>query len=278
MRYVELPFFEKVRLVIRLFFKLWWLRLKGIVRRAPKSLKRWWAAFKILPEKVKQGDSVEISWQPQKTKVEWQRVQTPPELRKTVRWFPVLFILLDLLLLGAAIFVMSALLIPSFPHQLSDSSLRLTIPTQTPTVFATREIPFFESHTWLSQDEASGLRSQEDVVNFAYLKGKGGVYYSKESSISFPSEQGWKRVKPIEMSGASISDTAVTFTYRGFTYNLNILQPFVHERMLEEVYIFDTNGVLWGRSFNPIFLQPTAKVMEELPLTILPNNNLSFTY
>lgn len=162
--------------------------------------------------------------------------------------------------------------------RLSDPALQTEIPTAIASPTPRVIIDPWSGHEWFSADEARNLRTQENVINLAYLE-DGSAKYSAGFSVVFTGETPWENAgKPFGVSELSVEVTSVALTAHGQQYTLNVWQPFVLSENSQEIYVVDATGQLWRAPLADLSLVPLDQVIGDLPAPIAPNPNLSFTY
>lgn len=248
---------QKIVIALRLLVKYWWLRsnndLRDLRKNCLKGLKT--------PDRPK------------------PQVQVPVGFESVKKLFVPFFVVVNVgtLLMVIAMMIGALFYVGSRP-ELANPALRDAVPTMAPTTTLepkrTRTIDGFE---WLSQKEVKELREKENVVNWAVLKNGGSKYSSL--GITFNTEDAtWEKTKPFIISSASLEGTAVAFKAEGYTYSLNVLQPFTVEARPETVFLFDTTGLLWEASLSEVRLVDVSQVQQKLNTTIAVNPNLSISY
>lgn len=132
---------------------------------------------------------------------------------------------------------------------------------------------------WLSSSEARALRSQEDVVNLAYLTKDGNAKYSRDHSVTFDMDNPlWKQVHPVGIDALSVNGTAVTFTSSGNTYHLNVFQPFVLADRPNQILVVYGKDSVWAIDLDSRTLMSVTDVAGSLVAHLAPNPDLTFTY
>ena len=149
------------------------------------------------------------------------------------------------------------------------------IPEIIPTPTAMLSADPWERHEWLSSDDARKLRDAKNVVNLANLRDS-GVNYSAAYSIQFTEGSPWEDAKkPYGIEGLSVSGTSLTIKVNGYTYNLNVFQPFFVGNETT-VYVVDLQGKLWKANLRDLQLIPIEEV--ELTIEVAPNEALTLTH
>ncbi len=162
------------------------------------------------------------------------------------------------------------------PPATSDPSYQLKLPTALPTATSVVENNPWKDEAWLTSVEAISLRTQENVLNLAYLE-KGGVLYSKEHSFAF-NDATWVESKPLGLTELTLTGTAVQLKAGGYSYTLNVLQPFVQASQPNMVVVVDAQGSVWQADFSSLTITSVNNVVSGLTIQIFPNPNLSTTY
>lgn len=165
----------------------------------------------------------------------------------------------------------------------TDPMNRYVIPTAQPTTAmgstSIDMVKFWKTRgNWLSTEEGSALRKEENAINLAFLS-DGSALYSKSDSIDSKSIKDWPvSERPVGMKQATLKGTSIEFVLNNFTYVLNINQPFVWDTLPKNIYVFDDAGILHGKQFaeDELVSLETAKgnLSEAIPAN--PNLTLSF--
>lgn len=129
--------------------------------------------------------------------------------------------------------------------------------------------------SWLTVDEAKELRSKDGVLNLAYLDGR-SVRYARDMSVELTRESPWVKVIPPGFTALTIKGTAVEFVFEGYTYILNVGQPFTSSQYPEVVWAVDSSGTVWMVSDDTEF-QSLSDVAEKSVYRPRPNERLSLT-
>lgn len=157
----------------------------------------------------------------------------------------------------------------------SDPAYQNMINTPVPTVTAYAPNPSpVDILAWLSTSEALDLRTQENVVNLAYLN-RGGAKYT---DVSLVFNQTWEMTKPQGITELQVTGTFVTMKVNGDKYVLNVYQPFVIAGQEQVVFIVDQNGQIWKKILNTTDLLSLDQVQQFLPTKLEVNPNLNPTY
>lgn len=130
------------------------------------------------------------------------------------------------------------------------------------------------SYNWASIEEAQALRRQAQVINLAILS-TGNVRYSRDKSVSFNGgKEPWQRSNPFGLQTLSVEGTAVQFSLSGFTYNLNVLQPFMVRSEPGTIYVVDPKGQVW-KAPDTVGIVPLDQVKTQ-PIGVNPELSLSY--
>lgn len=146
-------------------------------------------------------------------------------------------------------------------------------PVATVTAYAPPTSPI-DDLAWLSTSEALDLRTQENVVNLAYLK-RGS---SKYTTVSLIFDSTWEATKPQGVTELQVTGTFVTMKVNGDKYNLNTYQPFVIAGQDQVAFLVDQNGQIWKKSLSNEAFASLDAVKSSLPLKLEVNPNLNPTY
>ncbi len=158
---------------------------------------------------------------------------------------------------------------------LTDPKLQYEIATPMAPILDRVPDSWWRSVEWLSQSEARDLRTKPNVANLAFLE-NGGAKYSKLFSVESSESAPWVRGKPFGMTTLAVTGTSVTFEHSGFTYTLNVYQPFVFRESDSVVYFVNAKGEIWHAEKTSIALKPIEEA--KVPQPLAPNANLSFTH
>ncbi len=137
--------------------------------------------------------------------------------------------------------------------------------------------PMWSDIEWMSPSEALLLRNQPDVVNFAFLDER-SVKYAKHISLKFASQAPWKKVNnPAHFQAVSVLRTSATFVYNGFTYVLNVGQPFTSKIFPRTISVIDMEGNVWQVNDDTVPIDELSQVQKSTLYRVQPNNELSIT-
>lgn len=207
---------------------------------------------------------VAASWSPEKD-LGW----TAPFIPWVIRLIYVMVLMLSCYNIGYYIFFAGP------PGESTDPRHQNEIATPAPTVAEHAATFPWQSWSFLSPAEAMSLRVKANVVNFAILS-RGEARYSRDFSLQFVESSPWVRARGANIQTLAISGTSVAFTSAGQDYVLNVLQPFIPETSSQTVYIVSQKGELWQAELSAVAFIKLNEV--RLPVGILPNGDLSFTY
>lgn len=157
----------------------------------------------------------------------------------------------------------------------SGSAYQNIIPTAVFTVTPYHSQDPWRNTVWLTSEEALALRTQEQVIHLALLD-RGGARYTNSSVIFVPGL--WQPTKPLGVTEITVSGTSFEITINGFTYSLNVFQPFVIDDQPETIYLVDPNGQIWKTDLENATLYDLEAAQGGLPILISPNPGLSPTY
>jgi hypothetical protein len=135
----------------------------------------------------------------------------------------------------------------------------------------------WSNEMWMTANDAQSLQKKENVINLAYLQA-GGAQYSQNHSITFKPEMPWQQMKPLGITTLSVTNTAIQFSANGYTYVLNVYQPFVLAENPDTVIIVDGKGAIWQAQVFALKIVSVEEVLQTLPITVNPNSGLTFTY
>ncbi|OGM26755.1 hypothetical protein A2962_03115 [Candidatus Woesebacteria bacterium RIFCSPLOWO2_01_FULL_39_61] len=152
-----------------------------------------------------------------------------------------------------------------------------SLPTAAPSPTAVPETNPWRNELWLSPEEARELRDEANVVNLAYLE-RGNASYSAEHSFAFSEADPWKEVTSLGITEITVNGTSVLIEAYGYEYNLNVYQPFVVAQQSDKVFVINTKRVVWAADLTNLAIVSNDEAEEELPFSIEPNQNLSFTH
>jgi hypothetical protein len=130
---------------------------------------------------------------------------------------------------------------------------------------------------WMTQADAQNLRTQQNVINLAYLQA-GGAEYSQNLSIIFAPGAPWRQTKPLGMESLSVSGTSIAFSAYGNTYVLNVYQPFTFAENPEKVIVVDMKGGVWQADASVLKTVSVGEATPALPVVVSPNPDLTFSY
>lgn len=149
----------------------------------------------------------------------------------------------------------------------------ISTPVATVTAYAPPTSPI-DNLTWLTTSEALDLRTEENVVNLAYLK-RGS---SKYATVSLVFDSTWETTKPQGVTELQVTGTFVTMKVNGDKYYLNIYQPFVIAGQDQVAFLVDQNGQIWKKALNTEVFTSLDTVKSSLPTKLEVNPNLNPTY
>lgn len=149
----------------------------------------------------------------------------------------------------------------------------INTPVATVTAYAPLTSPI-DDLTWLTTSEALDLRTEENVVNLAYLK-RGS---SKYATVSLVFDSTWEVTKPQGVTELQVTGTFVTMKVNGDKYNLNTYQPFVIAGQDQVAFLVDQNGQIWKKALSNEAFASLDSVKGSLPLKLEINPNLNPTY
>ena len=137
--------------------------------------------------------------------------------------------------------------------------------------------PVWSDIQWLAPEEALALRNKDSVVNFAMLDER-SVKYAKDQSMVFLPQEPWKKIaQPALFQAQRVSGTSVTFMYNGYTYVLNVGQPFTSKIFPQVISVFDMEGNVWQVNDDTVPMASLKSVQSTNVYRVKPNSQLSLT-
>ena len=135
----------------------------------------------------------------------------------------------------------------------------------------------WENLSFLSNQEANGLRSESQVINLAFLS-RGQALYNQKS-IAFDT-QIWRETTdvPLGISELTMNGTDYKIKVKNFEYYLNVYQPFVLDEQPNICFVVDSNSKIWILDAEQVKLVDVETAQLSLPVNIAPNPKLSPTY